>query len=367
MKLGIAGIGRIAQDYIELICTGRVPGMAVGALSSRNAGHMEALQRQYPALAQVPCFADYGEMLRSGSIDAVLICTPHAQHPEMARQALAAGLHTLVEKPVGIDRAALRGVETLLAEKPELVCGVMYVRRMSKAYGAIRRLMAEGTIGELVRATWLITNLYRTDAYYASGSWRGTWAGEGGGLLMTQASHQLDLLQWLCGMPASVLARCSTVDRPLQVENEAELFLTYPNGARGHFIASAHESPGTNRLELCGTKGRIVAEDDRTVTVTRLAQDEREHARTCPDPFAKVPSAEEVFTFDDADNKVQQAAMLADFAAAVQEKRLPACPFADGLRSLEIIRGAYLSSWLKQEVSLPCNEAEFDAQYQAHL
>ena len=367
MRLGVAGIGRIAQDYIELICAGRVPGVSVGALSSRNAAHMEALQKQYHDLAQVPCFTDYGEMLHSGRIDAVLICTPHAQHPEMARQALTAGLHTLVEKPVGIDRTALRAVETLLAEKPDLTCGVMYVRRMSKAYSEIHRLVAAGTLGELVRATWLITNLYRTDAYYASGSWRGTWAGEGGGLLMTQASHQLDLLQWLCGMPASVLARCSTVDRPLQVENEAELFLTYPSGAHGHFIASAHESPGTNRLELCGTKGRIVVEDDSIVTVTRLAQDERVHARTCTDPFAKVPSAEENFVFDDADNKVQQAAMLADFAAAVREKRPPACPFADGLRSLDIIRGAYLSNWLKREVSIPCEEKEFDAHYRTLL
>ena len=158
----------------------------------------------------------------------------------------------LVEKPVGIFADEVAEILPVLAERPELVCGVMYNRRAAQAYRHVKNLVQSGELGELVRCSWIITDLYRTEAYYTSGAWRGTWQGEGGGLLMTQASHQLDLMQWICGMPVSVLARCSTIGRPIQVENEAELFLTYLNGAHGHFIASAHECPGTNLLEICG-------------------------------------------------------------------------------------------------------------------
>lgn len=314
LRLGIAGIGRIANDYIELICTGRVPDVEVAALSSRNAEHMKATAGRYPQLADIPCYTDYEEMLQSGKIDAVLICTPHGQHPIMAQQALAAGLHVLLEKPVGIDREALQQVETELQKHPQLVCGVMYVRRMSETYQAVKKLIDRDTLGQLVRATWIITNLYRTDAYYGSGSWRNTWRGEGGGLLMTQASHQLDLMQWLIGMPTEVLACCSTVDRPLQVENEAELLFTYPGGANGQFIASAHEYPGTNYLELCGTCGSITVQDDSKVTITGLLNSEPEFARTSKDPFGKIPSTRTAINFDDADNKVQQAAMISIIA-----------------------------------------------------
>lgn len=364
MYLGIAGIGKIAGDYIELICTGRVPGVVLTALSSRNAEHLRQVQGRWPMLAKAALYTDYGEMLHSGKLDAVLICTPHAQHPAMALEALECGLPVLLEKPVGIDRTALAAVEAALAAAPQRTCGVMYVRRMSPCWRTVKQLVEAGTLGELVRATWVITDLYRTQAYYASGSWRGTWRSEGGGLLMTQASHQLDLLQWLCGMPDAVYARCASAGRAIEVENEATLLLHYPNGAHGQFIASAHESPGANRLELCGTKASILVENDRDVTVARLETDEREHAEHCPDAFTKVPQHMEKIHFDSADNMAQQAAMIADFAAAVQEGRAPACTFAQGLNSLEIIRAAYLSDWTAAESSVPPDAARFETFYQ---
>lgn len=209
LRLGIAGIGAIAGDYIGLIVGGKVRDVALTALCSRNEAHIrEAAQRHG---LQAAAFTDYGAMLKSGQVDAILICTPHAQHPEMTRQALEAGLHVLVEKPVGIFADEVAEILPVLAERPELVCGVMYNRRAAQAYRHVKNLVQSGELGELVRCSWIITNLYRTEAYYTSGAWRGTWQGEGGGLLMTQASHQLDLMQWICGMPVSVLARCSTI------------------------------------------------------------------------------------------------------------------------------------------------------------
>jgi UDP-N-acetyl-2-amino-2-deoxyglucuronate dehydrogenase len=206
IKLGIAGIGVIANDYIGLISCGAVTDVRITALCSRNpANTARAIEKH--DLQQVAIFTDYQEMLTSGLIDAVLICTPHGEHPGMALQAIEQDLHILVEKPIGVDPSEVQTLIEQMAQKPNLVGGVLYNRRTASAYRKIKSLIQDGAMGELVRVTWLITNLYRTQAYYGTSPWRGTWQGEGGGLLMTQASHQIDLLQWLCGMPNSVQAQ----------------------------------------------------------------------------------------------------------------------------------------------------------------
>ena len=357
VRLGIAGIGIIANDYIGLIAAGLVPEVSLSAICSRNQQKMDQVLEKHNLIADT--YQNYDEMLASGTIDAVLICTPHGQHPAMTKKALEAGIHVLVEKPVGIFADEVEECLAVLDEKPELICGVMYNRRASKAYQHIKRVVASGELGELVRCTWLITNLYRTNAYYGTSPWRGSWQTEGGGILMTQASHQLDLMQWICGMPSGMLARCSTVNRPIQVENEAELFMSYPNGAHGHFIASAHECPGTNLFEICGTKGRISIRDDSYVEILSLEQDEREFAVKCPSPFEKVAGQVEKICFDNSDNKVQQAATIQNFALAVQGKAQIQCSLADGLKSLQIIHGAYVSSWLQSNVALPVSESQY--------
>ena len=178
---------------------------------------------------------------------------------------------------------------------------------------------------------------------------------------MTQASHQLDLMQWICGMPVSVLAQCVTRNRTIQVENEASLFLTYPNGAHGQFIASAHECPGQNRLEICGTMGRITVTDDSEIEVILLEQDERIFAEECSSPFKKVPYTVQSDSFDDSDNKVQQAATIQNFIWAVEGREEIQCSLAEGLKSLQIIHGAYLSSWKGGEITLPAEEVIFRA------
>lgn len=361
IKLGIAGIGRIALDYIGLICAGMVPEAEIAALCSRDAGHMMQVQAQYPALHGLPCFSSYDEMLSSGTIDAVLICTPHGLHPAMTERAVEAGIHVLVEKPAGIFGDEVARALERLKKSPEIVCGVLYNRRASPAYRYIKGVLERGELGGLVRSTWLMTDLYRTNAYYQSGSWRGSWHGEGGGLLMTQASHQLDLIQWLCGMPSSVWARCSSVGRLIMTENEAELFLTYPNGGHGQFIASAHECPGTNLLEICGTRGRIRIQDDSEVEIVKLSCDEREFAAECPSPFEKAPCSREELSFDGKDNKIQQASTIQNFARAILGQEPIQCTLEEGLKSLQIIHGAYLSHWKGMEVELPVDEQEFRA------
>lgn len=359
IRLGIAGVGRIAKDYIGLIAEGKTPDIVLSALSSRNENGMRETLSGYPALQSVKTFTKYEGMLNSGAVDAVLICTPHGLHPSMTSVAVKAGIHVLVEKPVGIFCDDVENSLNALCDRPDLICGVMYNRRASPVYKHIKGLIEQGDLGELVRCTWLITNLYRTNAYYHSSSWRGSWSGEGGGLLMTQASHQLDLMQWLVGMPCSVWARCSSINRPIVTENEAELMLTYPNGAHGHFIASAHECPGTNMLEICGTKGRIRLFDDSDLELELLCEDERNFACTCQSPFDKVAAIRKHYRFQAGDNKKEQAATIQNFARAIMGEETIQCSLKEGLRSLEIIHGAYYSQWKGSEVSLPVPEKEF--------
>lgn len=359
VRLGIVGLGTIAHDYIELLCRGDVSGVSLAALCSRESAKLARLVDRCPALHGASCFTEYGQMLSSGQIDAVLICTPHRLHPSMTLQAVQAGLHVLTEKPVGTSVEEVAAVLAELNAHPGLRCGVLYNRRSSRAYQYVRNLVLNQTLGELVRVTWLITNLYRTDAYYQSSPWRGTWREEGGGLLMTQASHQLDLMQWICGMPDRVWARCSTVDRPILTENEAELFFTYPGGAKGQFIASAHECPGVNRLEICGTRGSITVQDDTDISLVRLEEDERTFAPANPAPFALVPHTRESVRFEPEPNTVQQAATIQNFAAAIEKSAPLLCPLEEGLRSLQIIHSAYVSQGNHQEVPVPVPEAMF--------
>lgn len=352
LRLAIAGIGVIARKYIRLICQGQVPGVQLCALCSRSAESLHAVVDEHPELKAVPAFTSYDELLAAHLADAVLITTPHGQHPAMALKAVNAGYHVLTEKPVGIHTEDVQKVLDALEGKPSLVVGVMYNRRRSPAYQKIHDLIADGFLGVPVRVSWILTNLYRPDCYYASATWRGTWAGEGGGVLINQASHQLDILQWLFGMPQSMLARWRTVDRAIEVENEAELLMDFPGGARGQFIVSAYEAPGTNRLELCGTKGRIVLTDDRELELTTLAQDARDFSRSCTLLFGAPGYTTEHSTFPAMEDGEQQAAMMRNFAAAVSGKEAVACTLSDGLNSLRMIRAAYESQRLGKTVSI---------------
>lgn len=343
LRLGIAGIGVIANDYIRLMAGGRTTGIAITALCSRNAENCRKAVEAY-GLAEAEVFTDYTAMLASGRVDGVLICTPHPQHPAMTLEALEKGIHVLVEKPVGVDPRQVRQAIERLEQQPSLVCGVMYNRRMSATFRKAKELVECGAIGRLKRASWIITNLYRTDAYYRSSPWRGSWESEGGGLLMTQASHQLDLLQWLCGPPTAVLAHCRTVERSIEVENEATLLLQFAEGGMGQFIASGHETPGSNRLELAGSHGTLTITDDRDISLWTLEQAEDDFARQNNDLFGKPDCHCVTPPTQPDDNLTQQAAMLQNFADAVAGKTAIACTLREGLGSLEIIRGAYASA-----------------------
>lgn len=366
LRIGIAGIGYIAEEYIKLYKAQRMKGCGICAMYSRNQQHLLEVQSKYQ-LDRAVLFDDYDEMLRSGSIDAVLICTPHRLHIDMAEAALEQGIHTLIEKPVGIfaDDAG-RLLQTLYSH-PGLKAGVLYCRRTSKAYQELYRIMCNGELGEIKRVHWQITNLYRTQAYHSSQAWKGTWTGEGGGLLLTQASHQLDLLIWLMGMPKQIQAFCGYgVEREIEVENEVLLQMWYPGDTTVQFIASSREFPGTNRLEISGSKGQVILEVDRYMTYRKLEMDERKYSGTTKEIYGSIPYTEEKIVFDDADNSVQQAAVVNNFIQAVDGCGEILCPLEEAAKSVELINAAYLSSWQKKVVSFPLDTKQYREEWERH-
>ena len=272
VRVAVIGIGNIGTAHATAIYEGRVDGMVLSALCDSDKEKAARLCEQFPS---VPVFTDSHSLIESGMVDAVIISTPHYYHPPIAIDAFEHKLHVLSEKPIGVFGLAAKEMVDAATKSGKLFA-VMFNQRTNKLFAEARRIVAEGRLGELKRSVWIITNWYRKQAYYDSGSWRATWSGEGGGVLMNQAPHNLDLWQWICGMPIEILARCDVAKfHDIEVEDDVTIYARYKNGATGVFITSTGDLPGTNRLEITGTRGKMVIEGGK-LTLTELAVDERE-------------------------------------------------------------------------------------------
>lgn len=358
IRVGIAGIGYIAEEYIKLFTGGKIPGGVITALSSRNRAHMEQINSQYQLNASL--FTDYEAMLESGRIDMVMICTPHFYHPAMAIASISRGIHTMIEKPVGIWPEELDALMDCVRAHPEVQSGVLYCRRANPVFQKIKGLLSDGAIGQLKRVTWIITNMYRPQCYFDSADWRGTYSGEGGGMLMNQVSHHIDLLTWLCGLPEAMQAHCYTArERSIEVENEVSITMEYPGNAVGQFIASTREFPGTSRLELSGNLGQIILDNEKVLTLRHLETDEREFAVTTTVPFPAIPYREEAHQFDTADNPTVQALIINNFMDALSGSAQVLCPVEEAAKAQQFIQGAYLSSWQGKKLTLPVDAGAY--------
>ena len=260
--MGIVGVGNMGSIHAGYMDT--VPNAKLAAICDTDPKKLETVGAKVPNAKR---FATSDEMLDGGLIDAVLIATPHYDHPPIAVEAFKRGIHVLCEKPVAVTVGAARELNDayagFLKKNPKLKFGVMFNQRTRPVYRKMREMIAEGELGEISRITWLITDWFRSWTYYASGGWRATWAGEGGGVLLNQCPHNLDLIQWIVGgmMPKRVTGIASIAKtHPIEVEDDVHAILEYENGAVGHFITTTGELPGTNRLEIVGDKGRLIAE-----------------------------------------------------------------------------------------------------------
>ncbi|HUI07052.1 MAG TPA: Gfo/Idh/MocA family oxidoreductase [Verrucomicrobiae bacterium] len=350
VRLGIVGLGNIGSVYARLLLEGKINRADLVAVCSRSA---DKLARY----ARLKCFPKSEELIRSGAVDAVLIATPHYSHTPIGIDALQHGLHVLVEKPISVHKA---DGERLLAAhtKKQQVFAAIFNQRTDPFYIKVRDMVRNGELGEVRRVNWILTTAFRPEAYYASGGWRATWSGEGGGVLLNQASHNLDLFQWMFGMPNRVRAACGLGRyHQIEVEDDVTAYMEYPNGATGVFITSTGEAPGTNRLEVAAERGKLVYEND-TLTFTRNEVPTAEFSRTATGGFDSPPRFEARIPLEGHGG--QHAEILQNFVDAILDHKPLIAPAAEGIHSVELANAMLLSSLQDRTVELPMDSAEYE-------
>jgi predicted dehydrogenase len=354
VRLGIIGAGNMGTMHIGSVLNGKAGNCTLAAVCEGNPERRASLKDRLPQSVQI--YDDPRDLMISGKIDAVLIATPHISHPPLAIEAFSNGLHVLTEKPAGVYTKQVREMNEAAVESGR-VFAIMFNQRTNPLYTAVKRLIANGELGQIMRFNWIITDWYRTQKYFNSGGWRGTWSGEGGGVLLNQDPHQLDLIQWLCGMPKRVRAFCGFGRyHEIEVEDDVTAYLEYENGATGVFVSSTGEYPGTNRLEIVGDKGKIVVEEGK-LYFNQLKTPLSYHTKNAPDPFSgpecwacQVPVTEE---------NTQHAGILKNFTEAILNGIPLLAPGIEGINSLSISNAIYLSTFTDAWVELPVDEELF--------
>jgi predicted dehydrogenase len=353
VRFGIIGIGNIGTVHARYLLAGTVSDACLSAVCD-NAPEKHSAIRQL--VGTIPLFSDAQEMLQSGLIDAVIIATPHYEHPRLSMLAMRNGIHTLCEKPAGVYTAQVQEMNAC-AHECGVVFGMMYNQRPNPLYQKVKDLIASGELGEIRRSNWIITSWYRSQSYYNSGGWRATWKGEGGGVLLNQDPHQLDLWQWLVGMPVRLRAFCQFgKHRDIEVEDEVTAYAEYANGATGVFITTVAETPGTNRLEIVGDRGKVVVEEGK-LRYWRLRESETAFNARWQNGFGE-PECWEV-SVPVAAECSEHYVITRNFCAAILRGEPLIAPGLEGIRGLTLSNAMHLSTWTDDWVELPLNEKQY--------
>ena len=359
IRLGVIGIGNMGSGHLKYVADGLCPSVEITAACDIREERLQIAENLQPGAA---LFTDAVEMMDSGLCEAVLIAAPHYLHPVFAKEAFARGLHVLTEKPAGVTTSAVREMNAA-AEASGKKFAIMFNQRTNPLFQKAHEILKSGLLGEAKRFVWIITNWYRTQAYYDSGSWRATWSGEGGGVLLNQAPHNLDLWQWIFGVPNRVHA---VVDfgkyHRIPVDDDATIIGEYDNGARAVFITTTGECPGTNRLEISGDRRKLVLENG-TLKWWKLPTPEREVCFNAKEGFYQAQPEYEEFSAPEPDG---HPILLEDFARAILEDRAPQVPGYEGVKSLSISNAAYLSAWTGRTVVPGTEEALFEELLEEH-
>jgi predicted dehydrogenase len=354
VRFGIIGLGNMGRYHADYLQNGKVSRAELVAVS-------DAIPASLEKYKHLKTFERSEDLIRSGLVDAVIIATPHYLHTPIGIDALGRGLHVIVEKPISVHKA---DCERLLAahRNPKQVFAAMFQLRTEPRYRKLRQLITGQELGAVVRASWLITDWYRTEAYYRSGGWRATWKGEGGGVLLNQCPHNLDLLIWLLGPPARVRGFCQLGRyHDIEVEDNVTAYLEYPNGATGLFVTSTGEAPGTNRLEICGEMGKAVLENNR-LTFTRNESSMLRFSQTATAGFAKP----EVWHIDIPIEGVAggHVEVTQNVVNAILDGAPLLSPAAEGIHSVELANAILYSSLVGQTVQMPLDGLAYEQRLQ---
>jgi predicted dehydrogenase len=350
VRLGIIGMGNIGKYHADYLLNKRITRCELVAVCDAYTAPLE----KYKPLK---IFGDGGELIASGEVDAVIIATPHFQHTTLGIAALERGVHAMVEKPISSHKADAERLIAAHKRFPKIIFAGMFQLRTEPRYLAIQKVIRED-LGGIVRVNWINTDWYRTEAYYASSDWRATWRGEGGGVLLNQCLHNLDTLQWLCGMPKRVRGFCQLGRfHQIEVEDNVTAYLEWANGATGSFISSTGEAPGTNRFEIVGTKGTLVLEHNR-LAFARNGADMLEFSRTATQGFVKPEARNEDISIANA--TVPHAIMVQNFVNAVLDGEPLIAPGEEGINSVELANAMVYSSLLGETLELPLDGAAWE-------
>ncbi len=361
VRFGIIGVGNMGTSHAKKFIGGLVENGVLTAVCDKKPERLESIKK----LADVATFVDYKEMLASGLIDAVIVAVPHYFHPEMSIDALNAGINVICEKPAGVYTKQVKEMNAV-AERSDKLFTMMFNQRTNCIYRKMREMIAGGELGEIKRISWIITSWYRSQSYYDSGDWRATWRGEGGGVLFNQCPHQLDLLSWITGMmPKKVHSFCHFGKwHDIEVEDDVTAYFEYENGATGVFVTSTADTPGTNRFEILGERGKLVAEGDK-LTFYKLEMSEREWNATYKGGFGE-PQHEVIEVETDGQNP-QHVGILNNFANAVLGLEPLFVDGREGLNGVELMDSMLLSTWLGRAVELPIDDELYLSELNARI
>lgn len=347
VKMGVIGYGNMGTAHAANIAEGKVPHMELAAICDISKPRREAAAKAHP---QIPIFENAEELFKSGLCNAVIIAVPHYDHPPLAIKAFEHGLNVITEKPAGVYTKQVKEMNEA-AKKSGKLFGIMYNQRTNPVYQKVKELIEKGELGHIKRITWIITDWYRPQAYHDSSTWRSTWKTEGGGALINQNPHQLDLWQWLFGMPDRIFAKASFGKYyDIEVEDDVMAFMEYDNGTTGEYITSTGEAPGTNRLEIACDMGKVVIENN-TLIFHRNVISEREHNKINTEPFG-TPECWKCEIPVDFSGGEQHVGILKNFTKALLNGGELLAKGEDGIFGLTISNSIHLSAWTGETVDV---------------
>ena len=360
VKLGIIGYGAEGGMYAGFFKNNDErlnDNIELAAVCDNDPAKKAKVAEDFPGL---PFFDNYLDLLESGIVNAIVTTVPHYDHCVMGIAALERGIHLLGEKPAGVYTKDVERLIETSKKHPETTFAIFFNQRTNPLYRRVKQLMDEKAIGDLQRATWIITTWWRPQGYYNQSAWRATWGGEGGGVLVNQAPHQLDLLQWICGKPEKVYAKLQYgAGRDIVVENEVNALLDFGNGATGSFITCTNDIVGTDRFEIFGTKGKIIVEDSKKLIVKQLTAPEAELSENMDmqdvmrlfmgqvnmEDYVKVTEEEFV-----TPQGLQHISVLNNFADHIVNGEPLLANGEEGINGVTLANAMHLSFWLDKEV-----------------
>ena len=367
IKLGIIGYGNMGSGHVKNILKGKCPEVELAAVADIDPARLEACKQaiadfnaEHPdaKVGEPLLFESAEKMMDAKVVDAVLVAVPHYDHPSLVIAALERGIHALSEKPAGVYTLQVREMMACADRHPDLVFGMMFNQRTNPVFRKMREIIQSGELGQIKRTSWIITNWYRPQFYYDSGAWRATWSGKGGGVLLNQCPHNLDLWQWICGMPKRIQAHLHYGKwHDIEVEDDVTAYAEYENGATGTFITTTGDAPGTNRFEVVCDGGTLLCEDGKKLTLKKLSVPESEFSKTTTKAFS-APSVEVITPELEGENS-QHVGVLNAFAAAILRGEPLIADGREGINGLMISNAMHLSSFENRMVELPFDEQRY--------